>query len=625
MRIQATVCMITFFLAGLAGCAMAESRTVVADGKSAYSIFRDPAAPRSVVRASSELQTYIAKATGVKLPIITARAPEGSPMICLGVNEASIAAGLDKGLPEYGFRIATVASDIFILGQDTLDGQERWTGDARQGTLLGTFGFLEKVVNVRWLMPGDVGEDVPHTDRLVVDDLNVTETPSIQYRWLIGIKDERPDVAVWKARNKVDVKQRGAGINASHSFNSFPSEKARKDHPEILAVKKDGSPARMDKQHMMYCLSKPILYDLFAQDIMDAFEQNPRLYSMSMSPDEGSDWCQCPDCAALTTQPTEQWKDLGVGIPQHTAAVLRFYNEVARRVGAKYPDRKLGGFIYQAYMEPLPQPVGMEPNIVFSVAMNTNYGFKLYQPKRQAIFQQFFDEWGKYGAQMGYYSYDTWMRNWFGMPLPPARPLLKWNFPMFKRNNVQHLLYFGQEAWGYGAVHNYMVARLMWHADADVDALYHEFLTRAYGAEAAPLIGRMFDLVDESLQAYIQSKPRPDHEIDYAAAKAIYGSIWPRVEELYLEALATTAEGSPQRARLEMLGDNLIQAHFHMWKAKLLPDDVARQSPLFKGTDELEEWIAQKEKGLSIIHVAQWVKTYGYYDMPVLRPNWRPK
>ncbi len=610
-------------LGGLFMQAGAAPLTVVADGSSGYSIYHAPAAPKSVQKAASELQRIIEIATGAKLPIKT---EPSSPMLCLGVNSASRAAGLDKELPPFGFRLATKGQNIFILGEDTADGEEKWIGDARQGTLLGTFDFLERAANVRWLMPGDVGEDVPRSERLVVNDLDVRESPSISYRWLIGIKDKRADVDEWKMRNRVGARVRNAGVNWSHSFNSYPTPEMRKEHPEMMAVQSNGAPVRMDANHVMYCLSKPVLYDLYAQCITSAFEKDPRLYSMSMSPDEGVDFCQCPQCASLTTPVPDKWKDLAVNQPQHTAAVLRFYNEVARRVGARYPDRKVGAFIYQAYLVPLPEPIKMEPNIVFGVAMNTNYGFKLYEPRRRAIFQQFFDEWGKYGAEMGYYSYDTWMRNWFGMPLPPGRSMMKWNFPMYKRNHVQHLQYVGQDAWGYGAAHNYMAAKLMWNADADVDALYNEFLTRAYGSDAAPLIGRIYDMVDQNLQAYIQSaKKPPDHEIDYNAAKAIYGPIYPEIERLYLEA-AGKKKNPAQQQRLEMFGDNLVLANLHMRKAKLISREDARKSPFYKLTEDVETFVQEKEKTISIIDVSEWLKVYPRYmnQMPILRVGWRP-
>jgi len=60
-------------LAGFTLQACAESRTVVADGKSAYSIYFDAKAPKSIRRAALELQRVIEKATGVSCPWSTRR------------------------------------------------------------------------------------------------------------------------------------------------------------------------------------------------------------------------------------------------------------------------------------------------------------------------------------------------------------------------------------------------------------------------------------------------------------------------------------------------------------------------------------------------------------------------
>src|SRR5687768_17284344 len=131
-------------LTGFALQSPAAPLNVVENGKSNYSIYADPQSPSTVQRAARELQETLEKATGAKLPVV---ATPVSPMISLGVNQSSREAGLDKDLPEIGFRVATKGSDLFILGNDTPDGQEKWMGQARRGTMLGTFDFLEKCAN----------------------------------------------------------------------------------------------------------------------------------------------------------------------------------------------------------------------------------------------------------------------------------------------------------------------------------------------------------------------------------------------------------------------------------------------------------------------------------------------
>ncbi len=80
-----------------------------------------------------------------------------------------------------------------------------------------------------------------------------------------------------------------------------------------------------------------------------------------------------------------------------------------------------------------------------------------------------------------------------------------------------------------------------------------------------------------------------------------------------------------QRKRLELLGENLVAANFHLRKAHLLAEDEARKSPLYRGDKELLQFVKEKQDGLGIINVAEWVPRYGYSEMPVLKEGWRPK
>ena len=617
-------------LSWFASMGQAGPLTIVENGKSGYSIYWDqkgPQTPKSLGRGVADIQRTLEKATGVKLPIVTAPT---SPMICVGANPSAVAAGVDQGLPEFGFRIVTRGQDVFILGLDDADGKEQWGGMPRQGSLLGTYDFLERVVHVRWLLPGELGEDVPKAERIVVPDTDVVEQPGIKYRYYMFIDDTRPEVVEWKLRNRADIKRGGVGLNYSHSFNTYPPNDVLQANPDFMPMKKDGTRAPVPPKgaaHVNYCLSNPKLVQAYADAVIADFDKNPKLFSASVSPDEGAAWCECPDCGKLAMPLPQEWKDLGVNSnPQRTPVVLNFYNQVAKKVAQKYPDRVLGAAIYQDYLVPLEKPIKMEPNLVFGLGVNSGYGFKFYQPRRQQLMQRLFEEWGKYGVPLAYNDYNTWMRNWFGFPLPPGIPLLKWGFPLLKKHHVDFIQFNGQEAWGYGAAHNYLTARLMWNPDANVDDLYNEFLTRAYGPDAAGPIAQMYQLVDEKLQAYIQSKPYPDHEIDYELAKAVYAPIYPEIERLYLDALGKT-KTEPQRKRLELLGDNLVMTHFNLRKAKLLSKEEAEKSPLYLNTDDYEEFVAKKSKHVGVLNMPAMLSQYkhDYTEMPILREGWKPK
>ena len=70
--------------------ALAAPVHLVRDGGSEFVIYYDDAAPASVAMAASELQEYVYQVSGAKLAIV--HQPR-RPMICLGENAASRAAG----------------------------------------------------------------------------------------------------------------------------------------------------------------------------------------------------------------------------------------------------------------------------------------------------------------------------------------------------------------------------------------------------------------------------------------------------------------------------------------------------------------------------------------------------
>ena len=137
--------------------------TLVSSGRSEYRIVCAADAPTSVKTAAAELQRVLAAATGVALPI---GADAVAPMICLGANAAARAAGLSvDALPEEAFRIEMKGPNLYILGRDTPDGQRTAAGGFSRGTEFGVYEFLERMVGVRWLMPGADGEEIPRAAR----------------------------------------------------------------------------------------------------------------------------------------------------------------------------------------------------------------------------------------------------------------------------------------------------------------------------------------------------------------------------------------------------------------------------------------------------------------------------
>lgn len=250
-----------------------------------------------------------------------------------------------------------------------------------------------------------------------------------------------------------------------------------------------------------------------------------------------------------------------------------------------------------------PDPaVKMEPNVFLDIAVLVAYGYKFYKPERASELAPMLEGWSKTGAQLGWSDYSTWMRNPYGIPLPPGREILKLTFPLIAKHKMKLVHYTGHEAWGAGALHNYVVARLMWDPNADVDALCAEFLQRAYGPDAAPLIERIYALIDADLAKYIRSygnAPRdPAYNVDHDCMKAVCAPHLAEIEKLYTEALARTKADGP-RKRLALFGDVLTVMHFNLRKAALAgPKPEA--SPFYKDDAAYKQFLIARADSVAI-------------------------
>ena len=163
----------------LSGVLAAAPLQVVKNGKSDYCIIFNPksANTEAVWRAACDLQQYIFKATGAKLPMVKEKDRKGRPAFLIGFEKVT--------KPE-GFIVRTKGKDIIISGNDTAGSvlNDHWASGARLGTWFGVSDFLEKQLGVRWFFPGEMGEYVPKRKEWSVPELDYADSPRFEHRSL---------------------------------------------------------------------------------------------------------------------------------------------------------------------------------------------------------------------------------------------------------------------------------------------------------------------------------------------------------------------------------------------------------------------------------------------------------
>ena len=209
-------------LSALCGvCPAAASVTLVRAGAPASRIVTEADPPVTVRYAVRELQHYLEKISGARLPVAEETATDAGerirPGIYLGATQTADALGIRADdLPPDGFRIVALRDEVLVLrGRDyrgpplpgrhgrvhrnvTPDGTVRRYGET--GTLNAVYRWLE-TLGVRWFLPGELGEVVPRTDTIVFDGPAVTDAPHFHYRNLYAFWfDKDPEAARWWKR-----------------------------------------------------------------------------------------------------------------------------------------------------------------------------------------------------------------------------------------------------------------------------------------------------------------------------------------------------------------------------------------------------------------------------------------
>ncbi len=218
---------------GRQGSGSGSALPIVRGHASDYVIYYDRRAAPSVAEAAVDLRDYIARATGATLPIVNATGAPAAPFIGLGDTAESRKAGitLDR-MPPDAFVIAPRGRNVFIVGPDTGTGQRLDSGGTSAGTANGVYTFLERYVDVRWLMPGDAGADVPKRTDVLVPAVDVREAPAFAYRRVPYMQNDNAAVAQWSRRQKLGY---SLALNHSHNWEVIGPE-LFDAHPDWFAA-----------------------------------------------------------------------------------------------------------------------------------------------------------------------------------------------------------------------------------------------------------------------------------------------------------------------------------------------------------------------------------------------------
>ena len=556
---------------------------LVENGQSRYVIYADAAAPKSVRAAAADLQAYIEKVTGARLPLVS---QPREPMIALGNTPQAAQAGLNAdGLPLEGFRIAVRGQNLFIAGPDSADNARTPQGGTSQGTANGVYAFIERFLGVRWLMPGERGDYVPARKTIVLPGTDISDAPFFLNRRVPYIQQEkRPEVQRWAARQCL-----GFSLFLTHGHNwQWATIQDFRAHPDWFS-EKDGARMPPAGEYSKFCAASDSLAREFADRAIKYFDKNPSATCYSLSPSDGGGWCQCADCNSLYEKDPD-------GKLSVTTAIIAFYNKIAQWVARKYPQKILAGYVYADYVYPPRKPFQLAPNMFLVWAPDFDYGFTLFRPDVRKSWDGLVPQWGKVTSNISYYDLPNSVANDLGAINPPGLKILKWLYPRLKQARMKGVYVYGNTAWGYAGPLNYLLAKLAWNPDADVDALFDEYISLCY-AGGGQEIKQLYMLLDNATEAYFNANHKENWTLSEDRLRKVYGANFPELERLYRAAEAKVTDPDA-KARLEMLGANLTILYWNLRQIKAVENP--QNSSFYLSDKEFFAFLKSWEGSLAI-------------------------
>lgn len=626
--------LLLFTLSTLTVCGMAyhanADLTIASNGKSTFTIVIPANAPDSVNAAAQELRRDLEESTKAKIPILNDGEKANGAIISLGSTAQAKAAGFDAAkIPDSGFRIVTKNGNLYIIGLDTaakINQSRKYYGDMTpqpeidgpqytkdggwsNGTANGVYTFLEDYLGVRWLMPGELGRDVPAKSTFTIPDLNRSEAPEFIYRHLGLLQkytENIPAIADWQNRQKLGFSTR---IDYNHSWwrtlnrgfggdprsgqtNTDAVKKAYAEHPDWFAMDANGKRPFPKNHYASLETTNQDLVKWFADQAIATLKAEPQLGAYSLSPSDGRGWSESPESKKYyePSPSTIFDPESTPGAPSITPLILKWYRDVSDAVAKEYPQGKLAGYIYSDYLFP-PQKgdAKLPENFIPVIAPSFDYGYKLYRSDVQQKFDYVMDNWAKVAPSTWfYYDLPNQIMSPYqsGIVMPPATGILNFIFPRLLKNHIKGSIFYGNTSWSNAAMSNYISAKLLWNPKLNADDLQREWLTRAYGQQAAAVMEEFYGKLDGWFNAFYNKYDYYSYHAREPLFSQLYAPHYAEMEQLFLKAAAQPMTPA-QQARLNLLRDNLIVLRWRMVNAGYIKADAA--SPLKRDSAQVAD------------------------------------
>ncbi len=441
--------------------------------------------------AVDDLNYHLRKMSGTELEVVLTADPSKvrKPGIVIGelANRFGVRPVGHSELDET-FRVRA-DRDFLLIG-----------GESPAAAAYGIYEVLERL-GCDWVMPGVNGEVIPQRESVVIDDMDVEQSPSFAVRapWYTGgsrivEKVFMDEFDQWKLRHKEQLTRRWSPqvMIGGHVWDLVINKYREKfdAHPEMLALirQPDGSFKRQGPQLES---THPDIPPLFADYIRSIFQKNgwpkDKAVCLGVGPADGVHFSRSAESMLAGTDRINPVS----GDPDITDLQILLCNQLIEILEKEFPNLTLGFYLYAAHAE---YPIRYIPHpkvtiVIADIAYSRFHSIIDPNSKTRHHYRQIVDQWGELHRKQGNYLFFRGY-NWnLADNFLPYTKIKIWaeDLPYYHRLGVSGVYNECIKAWSVLAPSEYLEAKLTWNVNRDWKEVLKQYCRSAFGGGAPAL------------------------------------------------------------------------------------------------------------------------------------------
>ncbi len=530
---------------------------IVKDGASDYQILVAEEPTKCEQYAAEEFQNYVEQVSGVTMEIVSEKD------VSAFLDDKVVSIGQTALLEECAFKVdySQLNGDGFIM--KTNKNALYINGACDRGTLYGVYDFMEKVCGVKFL---DIyTEYVPEMTEIPLYSMDVVERPAFAYRVSLtpmvyeGKEGTITQQLVYSAKERntseflMNSEKYGGNININKNVNQVHNNLTyvyqgksyndfKKAHPNCEDMFFYGGTGKEQVRSTPWdiCYTNGIADDgtiedgfntasAYVEGVKKYIAANPNADYYTFGQEDITTCCECAKCKEVAAQ----YNGL------KSAAVIRFYNAVAREVQA-WADEELDGkqiniVIFSYYFsqhapvvenakgefEPMDETVVLADNMIVRFGVITaNYSYSFLDEKNAytGYSPDYLERWKPLMKRCWVWDYTSNHTYYFGWA-GTFRKLTKSLQGLAEANCEYAFLQYNNNEYNDWkmVMDNYVASKLLWNPYQDANALREEFITYYYGVVAEDV-----KAIVKTLDDQYYSELAKDSSIYYQLTEARY-------------------------------------------------------------------------------------------------------